>query len=109
MRLLNQPAKYALVKVVAAQRRVTVGGQHLEHALGQFQDGNIKRAAAQVIHGIHTFRGVIQAVGNRCRSRFVQQTQHIQSGQFGGIFGGLALRIVKIRWHGNHRADQVAA
>ncbi len=107
--LLQHPAIDAMVEIVAAQRRVAVGGEHFEHALGQFQDGNIECAAAQVIHRIDAFGGVIQPVGDGGGGRFVQQAQHVEPGQFRRILGGLALCIVKVGGHGDDRADQFAA
>ena len=59
------------VVIVAAQGRVAAGSQHLEHARGQAQDGNIKGAAAQVVDGINTFRSVVQSVGDGRSRRFI--------------------------------------
>ena len=95
------------VVIVAAQGRVAAGGQHLEHASGQAQDGNIKSAAAQVVDGINTFRSIVQSVGDgRCR-RFIDQAQHLQAGQLRRVFGGLALGVIKIGGYGDHRAKNI--
>ncbi|CFE01321.1 NAD-specific glutamate dehydrogenase [Bordetella pertussis] len=97
------------VEIVPAQRRIATRGNHFEHALGQAQNGNIERAAAQVIHRVNAFGGLVQPIGDGRRGRLVEQAQHIQAGQPRGIARGLALRVVEIRRHGDHRAHQVVA
>ena len=106
-RLGQRPADQRAVIVVAAQRRVSAGGDHLEHALRQTQDRDVKGAAAQVVHGINALAGIVQAVGNGCRRGLVDQAQHIKTGQLRCILGGLALGVVKIRRHRNDRAVDV--
>jgi hypothetical protein len=107
--LLDHPAEHALVEVVAAQRRVAVGREHFEHALGELEDGNIEGAAAEVVDRVDAFGRVVEAVGDRRRGRLVQQAQHVEAGQLRGILGGLALSVVEVGRHGDHRADEFAA
>ena len=95
------------VVVIPAQRRIAAGGNHLEHALRQAQDGNVKRATTQIEHGVDALAGVIQAIGNGSRRRFVDQAQHLQTGQLGRILGRLALGVVEIRRHGDHGTVQI--
>ena len=73
----------------------------------QAQNRNVKRAATQVVHGKHPFAAVVQAVGNGSRCGFVDQAQHIEASQLGGVFGGLALRVIKISRHGDDGAKQI--
>ena len=96
-----------LVVIVTPQSRVTACGQHLEHALCQAQDRNVKRATAQIEHGVNAFAGVVQPVGNGSRRGFVDQAQHVQPRQLRSVFGGLALGVVKVSGHGDDRAVQV--
>ena len=105
--LCQHPLGQGSVIVIATQGRVAPGGDHLEHTLSQPQHGNVKGTAAQVVHGIGAFAGVVQAIGNRCRRGFVDQAQQVQARKLGRILGGLALRIVEVRGHGDDRAVEV--
>ena len=62
----HQPVEDGVVKVVAAQESIAVGGQHLKDAVAQLQDGDVKSAAAQVKDG-HGGIGLllVNAVGQR--------------------------------------------
>ena len=83
--------------------RVAVGGQHFEDAVVQLQDGDVERAAAEVVHGDDAVLALVQSVGERCRGRFVDQAQNFQTRDAAGVLGGLALRVVEIRRHRDHR------
>ncbi|MNZ84135.1 NAD-specific glutamate dehydrogenase [compost metagenome] len=96
-----------MVKVVASQRGIPAGSQHFEHAAAQPQNGNIKGTAAQIVHRDNAFLPGIQAIGNRRRRRFVQQTQHVQPSQTRSVFGTLTLCIIKISRNGDHHAVQI--
>ena len=50
LEFLDQPIDDALVDVVTAQVRVAVGGLHFDDAFADFQDGNVERAAAEIVH-----------------------------------------------------------
>ena len=73
----------------------------------QAQDGNVEGAATQIKHGINAFAGVVEAVCNGRGGGLVDKAQHVQTRQLRGIFGGLALRIVKVSGHGDHGTVQV--
>jgi len=107
--LLNSPAKNAVIEVVATERRIAAGRHHLENAGSQFQDRDIEGATTKVIDRVDAFRRVVQPVGNGRRGRLVEQAQDIKSGQARRILGRLALCVVEIGRHRDHRADQIAA
>ena len=107
--MLKQPAIQAVVEIIATQSAVATCGQYLEQALFQAQNGHVKRATTQVKHHKRAFRAVVQAVSDGGGGRLIEQTQNIQTCQTCGIFGGLALGIVEIGRHGNHRSRQAAA
>ena len=94
--LIGQIVDNTLVKVFAAEESIAVGGFYFENAVADFQNGNIKRTAAEVINGDGAVGFFVHTVSqSRCR-RFVDDTQNFQSGNFTGVFGCLTLRIVKI-------------
>ena len=101
--LFGQIVDNALVKIFAAEECVAVGGFYLKHAVADFQNGNIKSAAAEVVNGNRAVFVFIQTIGQSRRCRFVDDTQHVKPRDFAGIFGRLSLRIVKISRNGNHR------
>ena len=104
-----QPIGQGGVVVVTAQGRVAPGGHHFKHPLRQAQDGDVERAAAQVVHGVHALGSVVQAVGDGGGRGFVDQAQHLQARQLGGVFRGLALGIVKVGGHGDDGAVNQSA
>ena len=106
--MFQQVAEQAMVEVVAAQCAVAAGGFDFKQAFSQLQYGYVECAAAQVVNDKRAFRGVIQSVGNCGGSGLVEEAQDIQACQTRGIFGGLALGIVKISGYGNDGADQIA-
>ena len=106
--LLDDPAGDGMVEIVAAQGGIAAGGQHFEHTGRQAQDGNVKGTAAQVIDGHHAFGVLVQAVGHGSGGRLIEQAQHVQACQACSVFGRLALSVVEIGWHGDHRAYQLA-
>jgi hypothetical protein len=104
LRLLHDPAEHALVEVVAAEHRVAARGDDLEYAARKLENGEVEGAAAEVVHGVDAFRGVLEAVGDRRRRRLVQEPQDIQARDQAGVLGRLALRLVEVGWHGDHGA-----
>ena len=103
LKLLYQPFHNALVNVVATQVGITIGGLHLNHAFADFQNRNIEGAAAEVVYSDSLVFLLVQAVGQSSRRRLIDDALHIQAGNLTGVFGGLALRIIKVGWDGNHR------
>src|SRR6267142_713483 len=97
-----------IINVVAAEVRVAVGGEHLIDVAGaggdELEDGNIKRAAAEIVDGDFAALCFMQAVGERRGSRLVDEPQNFQAGNLAGILRGLTLRIVKIRRYCDDRA-----
>ena len=101
--LVERDGQQKIVDVVAAQMRVAVGGLHLEDAVAQFENRNIKGPAAQIVDGNGALFGAVEAVGQRGRGRLVDQTQHFEAGHAPRVLGGLALRIVEVGGHGDDR------
>ena len=81
--------------------RVAVRGLHLEHAVADFQNRNIERAAAQVIDRDLLVLFLVEPVGERRRGRFVDDAQHFEAGNAAGVFRGLTLRVVEVGGNGD--------
>ncbi len=77
--------------------RVAIGGQHFENAVVQLENGDVERAAAQIVDRDDAVLALVQPVSERRRSGFVDQPQNFQTRDAAGVFGGLPLRIVEIR------------
>ena len=110
--LRHSPLNDALVKVIAAQMGIAAGGQHRKGAVLDFNDRNIKGAAAQIIDQDLLGGFVVQAVGHRGGGGLVDDAQNIQARNAARVLSGLALAVVKIGRHGDdrlgHRFAQVA-
>ena len=59
----REPVDDALIEVIAAQVGIPVGGFDFENAVAQFQNGNVERAAAQIVDGDDLICLLVQAVG----------------------------------------------
>ena len=92
------------VDVVAAEMRVAVGRQHLEHAVLDAQDRDVERAAAEVVDGDDAGVPLVEAVGERRRGRLVDDAQHLEAGDAARVARRRALRVVEVRGHGDDRA-----
>ena len=108
LELVHEMVDDTLVEVLATEEGIAVGREHLELVLavhvGDLDDGNIERAAAEVVHRDLGVAGLlVHAVGQRRRRRLVDDALHVQPGDAAGVLGRLALRVVEVRRHGNHR------
>ena len=98
----------AQVEVFATQVGVTVGGQYFELVLaihfGDFDDGNIEGAAAQVVHGDDGITALlVHAVGQGRSSGLVDDAFDVQTGDAACVLGGLALAVVEVGRHSDNR------
>ena len=90
------------VEVFAAEERVAVRRLYLEHAVADLEDGNIERAAAEVVDGDGLGLGLlVEAVGERRRGRLVDDAQYLQTRNLAGVLGRLALRVVEVSGDGD--------
>ncbi len=107
-----------LVEVVAAQVGIAVGGLDLEDAVADVEDGDIERAAAQVEDGDLFIFLFVEAIGQRCGRRLVDDAHAllgffavlafdvpfgVEAGDLGRVDGRLALGIVEICRDGDDR------
>src|ERR1700738_4099112 len=97
-----------IVDIVAAKVCVAVGGKDLIDVAvaggDELQDGNIESAAAEIVDGHAATLFFVQAVGERGGGWLINEAQNFATGDFAGVFGSLALRVVEISGHGDDRA-----
>ncbi len=97
LELLRHPLDDPVVDVVAAQMRIAVRGLHLDHVVPHLEDGDVERAAAEVIHRDGLIRFLVESVGEGGRRWFVDDALHVEAGDFSGVLRRLALAVVEIR------------
>ena len=102
-------AHQGLIEVVAAQARVPVRGQHLEHAVLDRQEGHVEGAAPEVVDGDRALALLLEAVGQARGGRLVDDAQHLDPGEARGVAGGLPLSVVEVRRHGDDRGRDLGA
>ena len=109
LKLRNDEVDDALVKVFTTQEGVAIGGEHFELFFAidvcDLDDRHVKRTATQVVHSnlAIAFFGFVQTKGQCCGSGLVDDALDVQTCDATGIFGGLALCVVEIRWNGDDR------
>mmetsp|Transcript_23002 Transcript_23002/g.38863 ORF Transcript_23002/g.38863 Transcript_23002/m.38863 type:complete len:221 (+) Transcript_23002:10095-10757(+) len=107
--LFGQIVHDAHVKVFATQEGVAVGRFDFEQAIVDFQDGHVECTTAKVINrdGLRVF--LVQTVGQGRRCGFVDDPQHLKTGDFARVLGRLTLGVVEIGWDGDDRLCHVFA
>ena len=85
-----------VVPIVTAEVRVAVGRFHFENAVANFQNGNVERAAAQVVNRDLLVLLLVETVGERSRRRLVDDAQHFEARDLAGVLGRVALRVVEV-------------
>ena len=89
--------------------RVAIGGLDLDHAIAHFQHRHVEGAAAQVKDQNGFIGLLLQAIGQRGSRRLIDDALDIQAGNFACVFGRLALCVVEIGRHRDHRiGDRLA-
>ena len=62
LELGHDPLDDSLVDVITAQMRVAVGGFHFDNSFAHFENGDVKRSAAQVINGNGLVLFLVEAI-----------------------------------------------
>ena len=96
LEFFNHPVHNLLVEVITAKVSITVGSQNLKRTAGQFEDGHIKRAAAEVEYEHRFVFVLVEAISQSSCRRFVDDTQNFETGNLTSIFGSLTLAVVEV-------------
>ena len=107
--MLHDPVGQRAVVIVTAQGRITTGGQHLKNAFCQTQDRDVERTATQIVDRVNALAGIVQSISDGRSSGLIDETQHLQTGHLRRVLRCLALRVVKIGRHRDHRAVQIVS
>ena len=108
LELVDQPFDDPVVPVVATEVVVTGGGTHLDDTLADLEQRHVERAATEVEDQDGLFLlALVQAVGQRCGGRLVDDAQHVHAGDLAGFLRGLTLRVVEVGGHGDDRVGDV--
>ena len=97
-----------VVQVFAAEVRVARGRLHAEDAVGDLQDRNVERAAAEVVHGDALAFFLFEAVCERCSSRLVDDAANLEAGDLACGNRRRTLRVVEVRGHRHDRLGDVS-
>ena len=65
--------------------------------------------AAEIVNGDRLAAFLVESVGQGRGGRLVDDAQHLEAGDLAGVFRCLALGIVEVRGHGNHRLGHLLA
>src|SRR5690606_12052419 len=72
--------------------------------IGDLDDGNIEGTTTQVVDSNHAVAArLVHAVGQGCGGGLVDDALDVETGDATGILGGLALGVVEVGRHGDHR------
>ena len=88
---------------------VAGGGQHLDGAVADGQQGHVEGAAAQVVDHDLLLVLLIHAIGQSSGGGLVDDTFDLQAGDLAGVLGGLALGIGEVGGNGDDRLGDLFA
>ena len=88
---------------------VAVRGLHLEDALAELENRDVEGSAAGVPDENRLVVLLVEAVGERCRGRLVDDADDVEAGDLAGVLRRLALSVVEVRGDGDdHVGDGLA-
>ncbi|OQC66964.1 MAG: NAD-specific glutamate dehydrogenase [Euryarchaeota archaeon ADurb.Bin009] len=102
LELVDQVVDDQVVEVVAAEAVVAGGRFDLENAVAELEDGDVERAAAEVVDEHRGLALPLDAVGKRACRRLVDDPEDLKAGNGPGILRRLPLGVVEV---GGHRYD----
>src|SRR5579872_1220910 len=103
LEFVDEPVDQALIDVVAAEVSVTIGGLDFDDAFADFKDRNVERTATEIVDGDGLVFPFVETIGKRGCCWLVDDAFYFEAGNLSGVFGGLALRVVKVCRNGDDR------
>ena len=101
LELVDEIVDDAVVEVVAAELGVAVGGQNLDDAVADVEDGHIEGAAAEVVDHDLLVGLFIDAVGESRGGGLVDDSLDLEAGDLAGVLGRLTLGVVEVGGDGD--------
>ncbi len=88
---------------------VVAGGRlDLDDALADLEQGDVERAATEVEDQDGLVLALVEAVRERGRGGLVDDAGDVEARDLAGLLGGLALRVVEVRGHGDDASVTVS-
>src|SRR5699024_8470327 len=107
---LDEVLHHTLVKVLTTQMSVTIGGHHLEDAIVNGEQGDIKGATTEIKdQNVLLALLLVEAVGNGGGSGLVDDAHHIETGNGTGVLSRLTLGVVEVGGHSDHGVGDLLA
>ena len=103
LELVGQEVDEATVEIVTPKVGVARRGPHLDHAISDVQDADVKRATAKVENEHGLVGPFVHPIGEGGGRRFIYDAEHFEPGDPARVLGCLPLGIVEIGGHGNNR------
>jgi len=82
---------------------VAAGGLDLDDAVADLEQRDVERASTEVEHEDRLVVGLVESVRKGCCGGLVDDPADVESGDFAGFLGRLALVVVEIGRHGDDR------
>ena len=93
---ISDPVHDPLIKIIAAQLCIPIGGLDVEHSVRNPEQRHIECATTKIKHKNATNGTAIEAIGQGGSSGFIENALNGDAGQTTGVAGGLALGVVEI-------------
>ena len=100
---IDQVLDDAAVEILAAEEGIARGCEHFDHAVRHLEDRDVEGAAAQVVDGDLLITHPTHAVGEGRRGRLVDDPKDFESCNLARVLGALALCIIEVGGHRDHR------